>query len=715
MPPAELVPDAPGAPPPGAPQPKALAAGDDAAEFSRLRESMHDLVTLLALPAIWSGRPPGAILSSAVEMLSSLARLDVIYARLAPRDGHREEAVYLQGITSSEGKAVLACREGMGALLDNPGIGFCDLPGSGRVQLLVAELGFYGGTGLIAFGARRAGFPDRAESMLLRTAANLLATAVQGARLLEETQAARTRASFLAEVSAALTGSAQHDDALINCSARVAAARVAQVCAVDLVQPSTGRIATATVVHRDVHHTPEAQQRHASASSRAAVEQVIRSGAARLASGGLEPASDRLAVVVPILASRGVLGAITLTSGDDRARFEAADLEMAEDFGRRLGASLEAAGLAREARDADRRKDEFLAMLAHELRNPLAPILAAMHLLRMRSAIPAREQQIIERQVRHMVRLVDDLLDISRITRGIIELTLETLQVADVLAAAVEIASPLIDKAGHQLSIQIDPAAEAVTGDAVRLAQIFANLLTNAAKYSPAGSAIAVHAAAASGMIEISVRDTGIGIPAELIPKVFDLFVQGARGLDRAQGGLGIGLTLVRRLAERHGGTVSVNSDGPGRGSEFVVRLPAPEVLFGGSAAVLPLPSHRASGRVLVVDDNTDAAEMLGEMLRSAGYTVSLAADGPQALLLAATFQPDTAVVDIGLPLMDGYQVAKRLRLLAGLERLRLVALSGYGQASDRARCLAAGFDLHLVKPAELEAILEAVVPSARE
>ena len=682
-----------------------------ASELAKLRASMHDMVTLLALPAIWSGRSPTSILSSAVEMLSSLARLDLVYARLTPKEGQSEESVFLNGSVASDPKLIAAVREGTGSLLANPGIGFCDLPDTGRIHLLVAELGFYGGTGMIGFGARRAAFPDRAESLLLRTAANLLATAIQGARLVDEAQSARARASFLAEVSEALSSSPQRAEALIEAAAKSAVGSVAQVCAVDLWQASTKSVSTAAIAHRDTWRLEEARERQDSPAVRETVARVIRGGGALLHGTARGTTPERLAAIAPIIAAGVVIGAVSLFPDNVGPRYDAADLEMTADFGRRLGGALEAARLAKEAREADRRKDEFLAMLGHELRNPLAPILTALQLQRLRKTAPDKEQQIIERQVRHMVRLVDDLLDISRITRGKVELKPESLRVADVLASAVEIARPLIEQGAHQLLVTIDPPEARVKGDSVRLAQIFANLLTNAAKYSPAGAQITVVAVVANGTLQTSVRDTGIGIPLELLPKVFDLFVQGERSLDRAQGGLGIGLTLVRSLAERHGGTVVAHSDGPGTGSEFVVRLPAEEAATPALPAVIPVDTGDAGSRVLVVDDNRDAAELLGETLKACGHLVKVAYDGAQALVLAATFRPDTAVLDIGLPLMDGYQLARRLRLLPGLAGLRLVALSGYGQQEDKARSMDAGFDVHLVKPADLDSILAAVAP----
>jgi signal transduction histidine kinase/CheY-like chemotaxis protein len=672
---------------------------------------MHDMLTLLALPAIWTGRSPAATLDIAIDTLSSLARLDVVYARLIPHEGQRQgqEAMQFLGRATRDEQVIATVREGIRDRLKSPGTGSCDLPGAGTVPLLVAQLGFYGGTGVIAFGALRPGFPTPAESMLLRAAANLLTTAVEGARLVEEAQVARSRATFLAEVSEALSSATQVIEVPLAAAAKLAIERVAEVCVVELWQAANSSISVAALAHRDADKIAEARELQSHPAVREQVENVIRVGRPRLYPLAAGTAPPRTVVTAPITSGAMVIGAVSLFAPRESVHYGAADLEMAEDFGRRLGVALEVARLAQDARDDVVRKDEFLAMLAHELRNPLAPILSAIQLLRLRGTEAFKEHEIIERQVRHIVRLVDDLLDISRITRGKVDLKVEPLLIAEVLARAIEIANPLIEQASHQLTLRIDPPAARVMGDGVRLAQIFANLLTNAAKYSLPGARITVVASCDGTTLKISVRDTGIGIPAALLPKVFDLFVQGERGLDRSQGGLGIGLALVRSLVESHHGTVSVHSDGPGKGSEFVVRLPSAPQLSPRLPAVISFAEKIASTRVLVVDDNVDAAELLGEILQSYGHQIAVAHDGPRALLLAASFQPSVAVVDIGLPIMDGYELAGRLRLLPGLQDLRLIALSGYGQSDDKTRSRQAGFNVHLVKPAELDTIVAAI------
>ena len=366
-----------------------------------------------------------------------------------------------------------------------------------------------------------------------------------------------------------------------------------------------------------------------------------------------------------------------------------------------------------EAEMASRAKDEFLAMLGHELRNPLSPMITALELMRMRGGDAfGRERTIIERQVQHLVRLVDDLLDISRITRGKVELKRRALELGDAVNSAIEMASPLLETRRHRLEAEVPRRGLVVEGDPDRLAQVVANLLTNAAKYTEPGGIVSVRAAREGGDVVVRVRDSGMGIAPELLPRVFDLFVQGHRALDRSQGGLGLGLAIVRTMVELHGGRVSADSAGPGKGSEFVVRLPAARV-----ATLTPAPQARLPGalhgqtrgrRVLVVDDNQDAADALVEALAAHGHGATVAYDGPSGLEAAARSRPEVAFLDIGLPVMDGYELARRLRELLGT-KVKLVALTGYGQDRDRVLSRAAGFDEHLVKPVELDQIMAVV------
>ncbi|OAI55090.1 hypothetical protein AYO44_02825 [Planctomycetaceae bacterium SCGC AG-212-F19] len=367
-----------------------------------------------------------------------------------------------------------------------------------------------------------------------------------------------------------------------------------------------------------------------------------------------------------------------------------------------------------ELADTDRRKDEFLAMLAHELRNPLAPMRNALQILRMPHTddlMRGRARDIIDRQLHNLIRLVDDLLDVSRIMRGKIELRRERVDLRDVIERAVETAMPTIDAQGHELVRALPTTPVMVEADSVRLAQVVANLLTNAAKYTDQPGPITVALAQEGPTAVLRVTDTGVGIAPALLPQIFDLFVQGDRSVARTQGGLGIGLTLVKRLVELHGGTVAAHSEGLGQGSEFVVRIPVAREAATGTPA--DEEHNRAASaprrRVLVVDDNVDAAESLAVLLRLMRHEVRTVYDGPSALEVVRDYQPELVLLDIGLPGMDGYTVARRLRQLPEFEKTRLIAITGYGQDEDRRRAEEAGFDQHLTKPVD-PAVLEALI-----
>ncbi len=361
--------------------------------------------------------------------------------------------------------------------------------------------------------------------------------------------------------------------------------------------------------------------------------------------------------------------------------------------------------LATEASTANRTKDEFLATLGHELRNPLAPIVAALQLMRMHGA-NSREQDIIERQVGNLTRLVDDLLDISRISGGKIELRKRPIELSAVLVQAIELASPLLQSRSHPVDVQVAAQGLGICADPDRMVQTFSNLLTNAAKYSEPGSPIVVSACRRNDRIVVQVRDQGVGIAPDMLDKIFDRFVQQPQTRGKSRGGLGLGLTIVRSLVEGHGGTVSVHSDGPGLGSVFTVDLPADRSLPPGEPmAGAPLGQSGGQGhqRILVVDDNEDAATTMQLALQALGYTVEVVGDGPQALRTAQVFHPDIALIDIGLPHMDGYELARRLRARDELRPgLHLVAVTGYGQESDRQQSKEAGFEKHLVKPVDI-------------
>ena len=410
----------------------------------------------------------------------------------------------------------------------------------------------------------------------------------------------------------------------------------------------------------------------------------------------------------------------------------------ASKVGRDISASKRAAeesarssALLRESRDelqrvnaqlseADRRKDEFLAVLAHELRNPLAPIRTAIQYLRLKGPPDAALQNardIIDRQVRHLIRLVDDLLDISRISSGKISLQKERVSLALIVTDAIEASRPLIESQNHQLTVTLPAEPVYLDADLTRLAQVLQNLLNNAARYTPPGGKIALHAEFDGQQVVIRVTDTGIGIPRDMLSHVFDLFTQVDRSIERSTGGLGIGLTLVQRLVELHGGNVEARSNGLNQGSEFIVCLPAFVHASESASAVghdEAVPSARL--RILVVDDNVDAADTLAEMLRASGHDVHTEYDGTAAIRALQSHRADVVLLDIGLPKLNGYDAAREIRAIDPQKPVVLVAVTGWGQDEDRRRSRLAGFDHHLVKPVDpalLDRILASVVRNA--
>jgi signal transduction histidine kinase/DNA-binding response OmpR family regulator len=452
---------------------------------------------------------------------------------------------------------------------------------------------------------------------------------------------------------------------------------------------------------------------------------VLRSGRhehlSELKPAGPEELRDEIpvgsAAIFPLLARGRVLGALAMGLGYSGRRYESGDLTLAEDFASRAAIAIDNARLYREVQEADRRKNEFLSMLAHELRNPLAPIRNAVQIMRlMGPGQPGLQevQDMIDRQVHQLVRLVDDLLDISRITRGKIRLQTERVDLTAVVSRALETSRPLLNARKHELRVVLPPEPVCVKGDVVRLAQVLTNLLNNAAKYTQEGGKVWLTVEHDDEEVILRVRDTGAGIPPEMLSDIFDLFTQVERSLDRSQGGLGIGLTLVRRLVEMHGGSVHAFSPGVNQGSEFVVRLPvlqeaqAQEAALSNGLMRLAMPTR--VHRILVVDDNQDAADSLAMLLRLAGQEIRLAHDGPTALSVAESFHPEVVMLDIGLPGLDGYEVARRLRQRPGGGALLLIALTGYGQEDDQRRSREAGFDHHLVKPVDPHVLAQVFV-----
>jgi len=425
-------------------------------------------------------------------------------------------------------------------------------------------------------------------------------------------------------------------------------------------------------------------------------------------------------ICVPLVVSGNSLGVLTFATAESGRKYTAADLALAKELAHRAAVAIENTQLYQSLRDADRRKDEFLATLAHELRNPLAPIRNALEILKIPTVNATTVRQtrdMMERQVHHLVRLVDDLLDVSRVMRGKIELRKEPIEFAAIIASAVETAQPLIEAQSHRLNVTIAPESLLLNADPVRLAQVVGNLLTNAAKYTEPHGEIRLTAERVDNQAVLRVKDNGIGIASEMLPHIFDLFVQADHAATRSQGGLGIGLTLVKNLVDMHDGLIEAHSEGLRKGSEFIIRLPIMLLsstltnINEASSTTLKSASSDTSGklalshRLLVVDDNKDAAVSLAMFLRLRGHEVEVAHDGRTALELTDSFRPSMLFLDIGMPNMDGYEVARRIRQMPEFQQVALTALTGWGQLEDRKRSSEAGFDHHLVKPPEPKAV----------
>jgi signal transduction histidine kinase len=406
----------------------------------------------------------------------------------------------------------------------------------------------------------------------------------------------------------------------------------------------------------------------------------------------------QVALFMAVVAVTGLfLGAAT-------AERNRAERRRSEDYARLRSSEERLARQAEELATADRRKDEFLAVLGHELRNPLAPLQNGLELLALGGndqALVTHARQVMERQLRHLVRLVDDLLDVARIRSGKIVLEIDRVELAAMVASAVELARPLIDARSHELQVILPPDTLWTDADRIRLPQLLANLLNNAAKYTDEGGNITLSVAQLGADIVVSVRDTGIGMDSEALGNVFELFAQATGPAHTVQGGLGVGLSLARSIAELHGGVLTAHSEGPGKGSEFVLRLPAAQAPQVRETAPATVGEPGFRQRILVVDDNVDAAESLGTMLAYSGHDVRVAHGGVEALSTAREFAPNVMILDLGMPEMDGYAVARAVRSDPRFASTRLIALSGYGQPDDRRRTADVGFDEHLVKPVE--------------
>jgi signal transduction histidine kinase/DNA-binding response OmpR family regulator len=416
-------------------------------------------------------------------------------------------------------------------------------------------------------------------------------------------------------------------------------------------------------------------------------------------------AGARAVQATPLLSRSGRLLGIFSTHYRTTLRCNGAALPFFDMLARQAADFIERVQGEEALKEADRRKDEFLATLAHELRNPLAPIRNALHIMQIAPDHPAtleRVRSLMERQLAHMVRLIDDLLDVSRITRGKLQVRKERVDLASVVGSAVDTVRPLIESSGHVLNIDIPSQPIHLDADPMRLAQVFSNLLSNAAKYTDRGGRIDLTARREGNEVVVKVRDTGMGIPAHALPTIFDMFTQVDPSQERSQGGLGIGLTLVRQLVHMHGGSVEAWSAGAGKGAEFTTRLPIVSMSLPKDTSAEEARSCRlVSYRILVVDDNRDAAETTGTMLRMTGNEVRIVHDGIQAVEEAVGFRPDVILMDIGMPGLNGYDAARRIRDQSWGKDIVLVAVTGWGQEEDKRRAQEAGFDHHFTKPVD--------------
>lgn len=579
--------------------------------------------------------------------------------------------------------------------------------------------------GALAFGFEGTRSFREADKTFMLILARHCAQALERARLFDEQQKARVRAEFLQSMTVSLAGTTKLSgvaDIVLRGGTESFGADQAVVVVGDdathlrvVVSRGLGQIDG-----RTLEPLSSAPISIAARTAHVVTYHGAQGGPLVDALAGGAP-SVQAAIWAGFQAQAGVVGAIGFGFAATR-RFSAAEQQFLAELSNvtslamaraRLLESEEAARVRAEealaqARAADRRKDEFLAMLGHELRNPLAPIATAVQLMKLRGEGDSRARDIIERQVQHMSRLLDDLMDVSRITRGRITLKQQRVDLMAVVRQAVEQTSALTEQKKQCVEI-VGSSQLFVLGDPVRLAQVFSNLISNASKYSTPDSTIYIDAARHDDRAVLRVRDQGMGIAAELLPHVFDLFVQAPQAIARSGGGLGLGLAIVKTLVQMHGGSVDVESPGENLGSSFTIRLPVlvePMPLRASDA--VPERAHKvqtSKHRVLVVDDNEDAAELVVEALSMRGFETRSAFDGPSALKEAESFRPDIVVLDIGLPVMDGYELAERF--VASQPRPRtLIALTGYGQSQDRARALAAGFDEHFVKPVELDRLL---------
>lgn len=653
---------------------------DLADEVERLRQTTRDLVAMSTLPAIWGNLDAAGVVASLSGVLLNTRNLDLVYIRLSNRGEHgmvdalriKQAPIAEPFLAAARGAidAMLAGTDGeLPATMQDP----C---GEGSLRIHCVRFGIADDIGLMVAGSRRTDFPSDDDRLLLGVAANQGAVVMQRQRAEQALKQSEQRFLQMANLAPAMLWVTEADGACTFLSSgwyEFTGQRVDEGLGLGwtmAIHPEDREAASSAFLaanRSQAGFSLEHRLQHVDGSYR----WVIDTGRPRFSADG------RFV---------GFVGSVLDIT--DRKQSEAQHQVLFD-----------------EITKSHKNLSEFLAVLAHELRNPLAPILTGLELMRIRAASPEtvnQAREVIERQTRQLTHLIDDLLDIARVTNGKVDIRKATVDLRSVAANAVETSVPLIEKGHHAFSLKFHDAPLPAAVDATRIAQVIGNLLTNAAKYTPHGGMINLAVERDGDDAVISVTDNGIGIPPESLEAVFDMFSQVGRNMPHAQGGLGIGLSLVRQLVGLHGGQVSARSEGVGKGSTFVVRLPL-DLSSAQAGTPTELPDAEGGAgkrlRILVTDDNVDAAQTLASLLELYGHEIRIAHEGVQALRIAAQFRPDVAFLDIGMPGMSGFELARSLRQIDGLAPLRIAAISGWGAQEDLVRATEAGFDRHFTKP----------------
>ena len=714
---------------------QALAASPGVeAEAAVLRRCVRDLVALSTLPAAWMHSAPLGIVESLAEVVLRILKLDLAYVRVPQISGAKLEAGCTRRSATLHGRGIELGRRleaELGFDSVNPPRTIADPDDGAPLSVALAAIGHDRDCGWLVAASRRPGFPTGDEQLLLSVAANQLAMVLQRRSaedlLREEAETLET----LNRIGVALAAELSLERVVQQVTDAATQLSGAQFGAffynVENENGESYQLYTLSGAARESFAKFPMPRNTAVFAPTFAGTAIVRSddirkdpryGNNRPHHG---PPKGHLPVVsylaVPVVSrSKEVIGGLFFGHSQPGMFTERAE-RLVAGIAAQAAIAIDNARLYERLRDSaqrlaesDRRKDEFLATLAHELRNPLAPMRNALKLMQLapgRPEVGAQAEALIGRQLEHLLRLVDELLDLSRISLGKIELHRARVDLAEVMQNAIETVQPHIEQSGHTLDVSLPADSIVLEGDAMRLAQVFANLLNNASKYTARGGRLALVAERRGDEVEVAVRDNGIGIPSEMLPRVFDMFTQADSSLEKSHGGLGIGLTIVNRLVQLHGGSVEARSEGRGRGSEFIVRLPLvePAPLVQPAPTTRDVPPVACSRRVLVVDDNADAAESLALVLEMFGHEASIAADGPAALATGESFRPDLVLLDIGLPGMNGFDVCQRMRARPWGRDAMFVALSGWGQNTHKEQAHAAGFDHYFIKPIDPEAL----------